>query len=196
MSSRPSAQAVPNPHRRLASYECPHAHASFVGAGNSHCGARFIFRSSYEDHWLTEHAPQHEHRPVWERAAAEMGLVPDEHGIISLSDAVLPPDRSGTVFIEDAVVGTQFASGGPVHPQQQVTIDTIDFDDGHYVSPLKHCRHPDHLARNQWEQPPRRPFNVKDALVFSHGTDWAPEILVVDGVFYHRYDLIHRKDTT
>jgi hypothetical protein len=57
LSIRPSAQAVPNPDTGLLpGYICPHAYSSFIWPDASHCGRRFIFRKSYEEHWLEEHA--------------------------------------------------------------------------------------------------------------------------------------------
>jgi hypothetical protein len=43
----------------------------------------------------------HEHRPVWERAAAEMGIEPDENGVLDLSNADLTNmPASEAVFVE------------------------------------------------------------------------------------------------
>ena len=143
----PRSQAVPEPGRGLVAYLCPErwpAPLEFPGK----CDARFIFRSSYEKHWLEEHAALHEHRPVWERAAAEMGLVPDEHGFINLTDAVLPPDRSGAVFIEDAAVGAQY------------TIPNVGI-----------CKHPECIERNEAHLSPGVQFETDTRPAFTERKD-------------------------
>jgi hypothetical protein len=131
MSNRPSAQAVPNPDQDFwPGYYCTElvvkdqtAHPRWLP-----CGARFIFRSSYEKHWLEEHAEK-------PRAAGGYIAGPKNITIGTTGHVRIDPLRPST---ERPVPSPP--DGLPLLVQPPLQWEPVEVS--------RFCNHPDCLAKN------------------------------------------------